>query len=182
MIEHKNDANTLFWHIVYASFWTKANLSHFLWNLKDPVLVQTLSNSRKITYYPAFLMQDIGHMLHLHVVQTTASIILMRQWAISYHWQRCWAEQTISICYSSINKILPDLVVLLTWEQSKGKEAWHTFFTAYIIINHPLKTQSDSKLCSYVLVLRLAPTCKLTLIPANFFLFIHKLPNRNDHF
>ena len=55
MIEHKNDANTLFWHIVYASFWTKDNLSHFLWNLKDPVLVQTLSNSRKITYYPLLI-------------------------------------------------------------------------------------------------------------------------------
>ena len=52
MIEHKNDTNTLFWHIVYASFWTRVNLSHFLWNLEDSVLFQTLSSSRKITYYP----------------------------------------------------------------------------------------------------------------------------------
>ena len=45
-------------------------------------------------------MQDVGHnMLHLHVAQQLPPITLssMDQWLISYQWQRCWAEPTISI-------------------------------------------------------------------------------------
>ena len=60
----------------------RSNSSHLFWNLKDPVLVQTLSYRRKITYHLLLIgffqllisMQDVGHMLHLHVAQQPPSL------------------------------------------------------------------------------------------------------------
>ena len=116
----KTDANDRaipkHWHIVNASFWTNLmphmsnSQCRLFWNLKDPVLVQTLSYRRKITYDLSLIgffhrlipMQDVGHnMLHLHVAQQLPWLY-MHQWVISpTNWQWCWAEQTISIWHWS---------------------------------------------------------------------------------
>ena len=50
MIEHKNDTNT-YGHCFFQGPCT-STLSDLFWNLEDPVLVQTLSYRRKITYHP----------------------------------------------------------------------------------------------------------------------------------
>ena len=46
----------------------------------------------------------------------------MHQWFVSYQWQRCWVEQTISI---DVNKILPDLLKLRMKEEKQniGKQS-----------------------------------------------------------
>ena len=61
----------------------RSNSSHLFWNLKDLVLVQIMSQRRKITYqllligffHELISVFDVGHnMLHLHVVQQLLSL------------------------------------------------------------------------------------------------------------
>ena len=88
----------------------RSNSSHLFRNLKDPVLVQTLSYRRKITYhllligffYELISMQDVGYnMLHLHVAQQLPSLY-MHQWVISpTNDNDAEHEQTISIWHWS---------------------------------------------------------------------------------
>ena len=52
---YKKDANMQSWYMVNTSFWTSdtyEQISYLVFNLEDPVLVQTLSYRRKITYHP----------------------------------------------------------------------------------------------------------------------------------
>ena len=87
---------------------------HLFRNLKDPVLVQTLYFTRKITHHLLLIgffhklisVPDVGHnMLHLHVAQQLPSLY-MHQWIICpTKWQWCWAEQTISIWHWSKQNI-----------------------------------------------------------------------------
>ena len=54
-----------------------SNSSYLFWNLKNPVLVQTLPYRNKITYHSLLIgfshklisMQDDEHMLHLNLAQ-----------------------------------------------------------------------------------------------------------------
>ena len=73
-----------------------SNSSHMFWNLEDLVLVQTVSYRRKITYHLLLIgffhklisMQDVGHMLHLHVAQQLPSLQALVSY-LSYQWQLC---------------------------------------------------------------------------------------------
>ena len=103
--------------------WPKSNSLCLLWNLEDPVLTETLSWRRKITYC-LFILIDFFHKLNwfqcrcwayaLFTCSSPAAIDLHAPVSyISCQWQLCWAKQTTSIWiwrWCIINKTLPDLL------------------------------------------------------------------------
>ena len=127
-----------------------SNLSHLFSNLEDPVLVQTLSYKRKITYHPLIIgFFNAGYWAYVaftcqcsptntfYLSNAPVNYLLpmtkMLSWTSSFH---------LALIYEqNISRLAP-------WVEKEGREAWHTIFITYIINNRLLKTQSYSKLCS----------------------------------
>ena len=109
----------------------RSNWIHLFWNIKDPVLVQTLSYRKKITYnvlligffHKLISMQDVGHnMLHLHIAQQLPLLYIHQLLPITM--MLSWTDRQ---CPFGI-----DLIDLrLTQVKNKGRKACHTMFTTY---------------------------------------------------
>ena len=99
--------------------------------------IRLLDARRKITccslligfFHKLTSIQVVGSKMLHFTCSSTAAITLCsgELWVISYHWQRCWAEEAISIWHWSKQKL-----ARLTQVKHKGREAWHTIFTTYI--------------------------------------------------
>ena len=143
------------WSIPLRQVPHMSNSSHLLWNLEDPVLVQTLSNRKKATYpllivfsHQLISMRDVEHnMLHLNVAER-------HPWVISYQWQRCSAERVISVWQWS-NKLVKKekaekakWCIQVVWETSipvwapklwRPKKTFQVFFFNSISIKNMLR-------------------------------------------
>ena len=133
MIEHiKMMQNTL----TYSQCWKSASCKQFRSLALKPktpfarsktVILQ--ENNLPVSMYWLFSSTDFGARYCTNAEFKCSSIDnchpskLKHQWVISYQWPRSWAEHTISIW---------NLSKLNIASKNKGREAWHTYATAYI--------------------------------------------------
>ena len=75
-------------------------------------------------FHKLISVQDVGHnMLYLQLAQQLPSLKVHAPVCyLSYQWQWCWAEQTIS----------NQNITRLTQVKNEGREAWHTISATYI--------------------------------------------------
>ena len=135
----------------------RGNSSHLFWNLKDSVLVQTLSYRRKITYHLLLIgffqklisMQDVGHMLHLHVAQQLPSLYL-HQWIISPTIDNDAGLNRQFPFDIDLNKILPDLLKLRTKAEKPAIQ-----FSQHTYVNGKRKNSLETRVVMLISLLEL---------------------------
>ena len=143
--------------LLFGQIFHRSNSSHLFWNLKDPVLVQTLSYRRKITYHLLLIgffqklisMQDVGHMLHLHVAQQLPSLYL-HQWIISPTIDND-AELNRQFPFDiDLNKILPELLKLRTKAEKPAIQ-----FSQHTYVNGKRKNSLETRVVMLISLLEL---------------------------
>ena len=98
---HKNDANTLYWHMANGSvnkFLIQVIQVTCFWSICASSSNVLEENNLTLTAYSFFSSTDFNAPLHLNVAPQLPSLFtFIQRWVISYQWQRCWAEQATSI-------------------------------------------------------------------------------------